>query len=204
MKKTLIISGFLIVFAACLLAFKMVVNVLPIGSDLPKAESKLKDISGRQVTMKEAKRKNGLLVMFSCNTCPVVIKNQQRAKAISKYALQNDIGVIVLNSNEANRNDEDSFEAMQKYAKQQGYEWYYAVDKDNIVADEFDASRTPECFLFNKELKLVYHGAIDDNPNDEQSVSRHHLREAVNELINGKEISVKESRSIGCSIKRKG
>ncbi len=72
-----------------------------------------------------------------------------------------------------------------------------------MVADEFDAKRTPECFLFNKELKLVYHGAIDDNPNDEESVSRHHLKEAVSELLNGTEISVKESRSIGCSIKRK-
>lgn len=203
MKKKIIILTVFIVFAACLLAFKAAVNVLPIGSDLPKAEVKMKDINGKEVTMKEAKKKNGLLVMFSCNTCPVVIKNQQRTKAICKYALQNDIGVILLNSNEAQRNDEDSFEAMQNYSKKQGYEWYYVVDKDNIVADEFDAKRTPECFLFNKDLKLVYHGAIDDNPNDEMSVSRHHLKEAIKELLNGKEISVKESRSIGCSIKRK-
>ena len=203
MKKKRIISAVLIVFTICLLSFNAALNVLPIGSDLPKADIKMKDINGKLVTMKEAKKKNGLLVMFSCNTCPVVIKNQQRTKAISKYALQNDIGVILLNSNEAYRNDEDSFEAMHMYAKQQGYEWYYVVDKDNIVADEFDAKRTPECFLFNKGLKLVYHGAIDDNPNDQDGVSRHHLKEAINELLNGKEISVKESRSIGCSIKRK-
>ena len=203
MKKITVISVMLMVFAGCFLAFTVTINVLPIGSYLPKAEVKMKDINGSQVTMKEAQKKNGLLVMFSCNTCPVVIKNQQRTKAIGKYALQNDIGVILLNSNEAQRNDEDSFEAMQTYAKKQDYEWYYVVDKDNIVADEFDATRTPECFLFNKELKLVYHGAIDDNPNDEESVSRHHLKEAINELLDGKEISVKESRSIGCSIKRK-
>ena len=193
----------LMVFAGCFLAFTVTINVLPIGSYLPKAEVKMKDINGSQVTMKEAQKKNGLLVMFSCNTCPVVIKNQQRTKAIGKYALQNDIGVILLNSNEAQRNDEDSFEAMQTYSKKQDYAWYYVVDKDNIVADEFDATRTPECFLFNKDLKLVYHGAIDDNPNDEMSVSREHLTEAIKELLHGKEISVKESRSIGCSIKRK-
>ncbi len=203
MKNKTIVSAVLIVFTACLLSFNAAVNVLPIGSDLPKADIKMKDLNGKQVTMKEAKKKNGLLVMFSCNTCPVVIKNQQRTKAISVFALQNDIGVILLNSNEAQRNDEDSFEAMQNYAKKQGYEWYYVVDKDNIVADEFNAKRTPECFLFNTELKLVYHGAIDDNPGDEESVSRKHLNEAINELLNGKEISVKESRSIGCSIKRK-
>ncbi|MBA2562803.1 MAG: hypothetical protein H0V14_07795 [Chitinophagaceae bacterium] len=113
MKKDRIVIAVLIGFAACLFAFTVKVNVLPIGSDLPKATLKMKDVNGGQVTMKEAKKKNGLLVMFSCNTCPVVVKNQQRTKAISKYALQNDIGVILLNSNEANRNDDDSFEAMQ-------------------------------------------------------------------------------------------
>jgi hypothetical protein len=130
MKSKKIISIMLIVFAACLLAFKLEVNVLPIGSILPKAEVKMKDVNGNQVSMQQAKKKNGLLVMFSCNTCPVVINNQQRTKAISKYALQNDIGVILLNSNEANRKDDDSFEAMQEYAKKQDYGWHYVVDKD--------------------------------------------------------------------------
>jgi len=156
------------------------------------------------VTMNEAKKKNGLLVMFSCNTCPYVIRNQQRTKAICKYAQLNEIGVILINSNEAQRNDDDSFEAMKTYAKDQGYEWYYVVDKDNIVADEFGANRTPECFLFNKDLKLSYHGAIDDSPGDDGNVIRQHLKQAISELLSGKEVSVKESRSIGCSIKRRG
>jgi len=116
----------------------------------------------------------------------------------------NEIGVILINSNEAQRNDDDSFEAMKTYAKDQGYEWYYVVDKDNIVADEFGANRTPECFLFNKDLKLSYHGAIDDSPGDDGNVIRQHLKQAISELLSGKEVSVKESRSIGCSIKRRG
>jgi hypothetical protein len=58
--------------------------------------------------------------------------------------------------------------------------------------------------LFNKDLKLSYHGAIDDNPGDESNVSQHYLRDAINALISGKEVTVKESRSVGCSIKRKG
>jgi hypothetical protein len=97
-----------------------------------------------------------------------------------------------------------SYDAMKTYAKAQNYKWYYAVDKNNEIADAFGANRTPECFLFNKELKLVYHGAIDDNPSDADNVKRKHLQEAINEMAAEKEISFKESRSVGCSIKRKG
>ena len=176
---------------------------LPIGSPMPKADLKLKDISGKEVAMKEAKKENGVLVMFSCNTCPYVLKNQQRTIAIGDYAGKKNIGVIVLNSNEALRNNEDSYDAMINYAKEQGYKWNYVVDRNNEVADAFGANRTPECFLFDKDLKLVYHGAIDDNPSDAENVKRNHLQEAINELVEGKEVSVKLSRSVGCSIKRK-
>jgi len=176
---------------------------LKIGSSMPKADLKLKDISGKEISMKEAKKDNGVLVMFSCNTCPYVIKNQERTVAISQFAQNKKIGVILLNSNEALRGDDDSYAAMQQYAKDQKYKWSYVVDKDHEVADAFGANRTPECFLFDKDLKLVYHGAIDDNPSDAGNVKRYHLQEAINEMVAGKDISVKESRSVGCTIKRK-
>ena len=179
-------------------------SVLPIGSLMPKADVKLKDISGKEVAIKDIKKENGVLVMFSCNTCPFVIKNQQRTIEAGNYAEKNNVGFIILNSNEGQRNDDDSFEAMKAYAKEQGYKWNYVVDKNNVLADAFGASRTPECFLFNKDLKLVYHGAIDDNPTDPDNVKRHHLKEAINEMVAGKEVSYKESRSVGCGIKRKG
>ena len=177
------------------------VTELPIGADVPKADKEMKDISGKKVTLKDAKKKNGLLVMFSCNTCPYVVKNQQRTKEISAYALKNDIGVVLVNSNEAQRDSDDSFEAMKQYAKDQGYEWYYVVDEKSELADAFGANRTPENFLFNKDGKLVYHGAIDDNP-DESGVTRKHLKEAISEMVNGKEVTTKTSKSVGCTIKR--
>jgi peroxiredoxin len=175
---------------------------LQIGSTMPKADLKMKDISNKEVTMKDAKKENGVVVMFSCNTCPYVVKNQERTLAISKYATENKVGVIILNSNEALRGDEDSYAAMQAYAKAQGYKWNYVVDKDHEVADAFGANRTPECFLFDKNLKLVYHGAIDDSPSDVTAIKRIHLQEAINEMAAGKEVTVKESRSVGCTIKR--
>lgn len=185
-------------------AFSPPAGVLPIGADIPRADVKVKDINGSLISLKEAKTDNGLLVMFSCNTCPYVIKNQSRTKTVCAYAKEKNIGVIVLNANEGGRTSGESFTEMQQYGKAQGYNWYYAMDSDNTLADAFGATRTPECFLFDQNGKLVYHGAIDDSPADISEVKRSHLKEAITEMTSGKNISIKESRSIGCSIRRKG
>lgn len=199
MKKTVL--GLLLLPAMVLFAFTMK-DPLPLGSGVPKADNKLQDISGKEITLRNAMKENGLLVMFSCNTCPVVINNQARTREICQFATNKGIGVVLLNANEANRKSSESLTAMQQYAKEQGYSWYYAEDKNNELADAFGATRTPECFLFDKNGKLVYHGAIDDSPYSATSVTRHHLKEAIDEVLSGKEVSVKQSRSVGCSIKR--
>jgi thioredoxin-related protein len=199
MKK--FIPSFSLLAVVSLLAFNHI-DELPIGGQLPKADVKMKDISGKEITLKDAKKSNGLLVMFSCNTCPYVVKNQERTREICQYALDNNIGVVLINSNEAQRSGEDSYDAMKKYAEANGYKWYYVVDKNSELADAFGANRTPENFLFNKDGKLIYHGATDDNPGDAGAVSRKHLREAIGEMLNGKDVSVKTSRSVGCTIKR--
>ena len=200
MKKLLLLIAPLVVAAS--LSF-ITGDPLSLGSMIPKADIKMKNVAGKMVSIKEVAKANGTLVMFSCNTCPYVLKNQKRIVAINDFALKMKVGVIVLNSNEAYRNEDDSYEAMQAYAKDQKYNWDYVVDKNHEVADAFGAKRTPEVFLFNKEGKLVYHGAIDDNPSDATNVNRQHLKEAIKELVAGNDITVKESRSVGCSIKRK-
>ena len=178
-------------------------NVLPIGAEMPLKDTKMKDVSGTMVSLQDAKKDKGLLVMFSCNTCPYVIKNQQRTKDISTYAKEKGLGVILVNSNEGQRSGDDAYSAMQAYAKREGYNWYYVVDENNKLADAFGATRTPECYLFNAEGKLVYHGAIDDNPANESAVGRHHLKMAVDEMLSGKDVTTTTSRSVGCAIKRK-
>lgn len=175
---------------------------LPIGASLPQPDQKLRDISGTMVSFREARKKNGLLVMFSCNTCPVVHKYQTRTNEICRYALSRDIGVILLNANEAQRSEGDGFEEMKAYAHDNGYTWYYVLDRDARMADAFGALRTPEVFLFNPDDRLVYHGAIDDNANGEPEITRKHLAIAIDELVAGKDISTKTTRSVGCSIKR--
>ncbi len=194
------------IFLLCSLAAFALVSFapmpeLPIGAAMPLADVKMKDVSGKEVSLKDAVRKNGILVMFSCNTCPYVKKNQQRTRDIAAHALKNDVGVILVNSNAGARNGDDSFDAMKQYAKDQNYNWYYVVDDANKLADAFGATRTPENFLFNKDGKLVYHGAIDDNP-DEASVQRKHLYLAMDEMLGGKSVSVTKTRSVGCGIKR--
>ena len=174
---------------------------LPIGSPMPKADVRIKDVSGKEISLQEARGANGLLVMFTCNTCPYVIRNQDRTKEICEYAGHQRLGVVLLNSNENSRNDGNSFADMQSYARAQNYQWYYAMDNNAILAEAFGASRTPECYLFDKSGVLVYHGAIDDSPGDAGSVRRHHLQAAIDEMVAGKPVTVKETRSVGCSIR---
>jgi len=200
MKK--IFFPILSVMAISLVALKPVNDPLPIGSAIPRPEVKMKDISGKEVSFKDAMRKNGLLVMFSCNTCPVVHKYESRTVEICKKALDKNIGVILLNSNEATRGDGDSYDDMKEYAGKLGYSWNYVVDNKSAMADAFGANRTPECFLFDKDGKLVYHGAIDNNSNGPDEVTRKHLSIAIDESISGKDVSTKNTRSVGCSIKR--
>jgi thioredoxin-related protein len=183
-------------------AFQTTSDPLPIGSSLPNSEKKMKDISGKEVSFKDAMNKKGLLVMFSCNTCPVVRAYQSRTIEACKYAKDKQIGVILLNSNEAYRSSGDSYSDMKDYATKQNYNWPYVVDDHSAMANAFGASRTPECFLFNADGKLVYHGAIDDNQNGPDEVTRKHLIVAMDEMLAGKDVSVKNTRSVGCNIKR--
>lgn len=190
------------VAAIAFLSVQSVSDPLPIGSSLPNPDAKMKDISGKEVSFKDAMKKNGLLVMFSCNTCPVVGKYKSRTLEVGKYAADNGVGIIVLNSNEATRSDGDSFDDMKDYAKAQSYPFNYVLDNNSTMADAFGATRTPEVFLFDKSGKLVYHGAIDDNANDPGEVTRKHAAIAIDEMVAGKTVSTTKTRFVGCGIKR--
>ncbi len=196
------IVSFIVLFCVC--AFSPLQDALPIGADMPKGEVKMKDVNGSILSLNDAKAANGLLVMFSCNTCPYVAKNLSRMKEMAGFAADSKIGVMIVNSNEGNRDTDESYVAMQAYAKTQQIKWHYVLDSNSEIADAFGAKRTPECYLFNKMGKLIYHGAIDDSPADVTLIKRTHLKEAINEMLSGKDVSVKESRSVGCGIKRKG
>ncbi len=173
------------------------------GDDLPAMEVSLKNVTGKPTSLKEAAGKNGLLVMFSCNTCPFVVKNEEAtAKAIA-YAKSHNVGMVIINSNEAKREGDDSYSAMTKYAKQQKYTVPYLLDENSQLANKFGANHTPEIFLFNSKNKLVYKGAMNDNPSNPAEVKQVYIEDAINAMVAGKEVNPNVTKSIGCSIKRK-
>lgn len=189
-----------------LAAFKTVPTVGPeleLGAAIPKKTIKMKDVSGKKITLAGAKKEKGLLVIFSCNTCPYVQIYGARMKELIVEAQENNIGVILINSNEAQRSEEDSFEAMKTYATEQGFTCSYVVDKNSEVADAFGATRTPHCFLFDKK-GLVYRGAIDDNVKDPASVKEHYLKDAIEAVAKGNQVKINSTKSVGCGIKRLG
>ena len=173
------------------------------GDKLPAAQQTMRNANGKDITLKEGMGENGMLVMFSCNTCPFVIKNQPVTKQAMQYALAHHVGMVIINSNEAKRTGDDSYEDMKKYAKEQGYTVPYVIDENSALADMFGANHTPEVFLFDKNGKLVYKGAMNDNPSDPGSVKTVYINYAIDNMIAGKPVDPKTTRSIGCSIKRK-
>lgn len=199
MKKNLLSAAVLL----ALFAFTALPEELTIGSSIPNATKKMKDVSGKEYSFSDVKKKNGLLVVFSCNTCPWVVKNQQVAAEGYGYALGKEVGVIILNSNETSRGGDDSQERMKEYAKAQGYKYPYVIDESSAMANAFGARVTPECYLFDKDMKLVYHGAITDNPKTPSESTRDHLKVAIDEMVGGKDVSMKTSKAMGCGIKRK-
>lgn len=174
---------------------------LAINAAIPQGDYKMKDVSGKTVSLNEVKTAKGLLVIFSCNTCPYVKLSEARIKEYSDYCLANGIGCALINSNEAQRTEDDSFDKMLAYFTAQKLKCTYAVDEKSQLANAFGATRTPQCFLFNTK-GLVYKGAIDDNVKDAAAVKVPYLKEALASLLKNETPKTQETKSIGCTIKR--
>ena len=203
MKTTFFAAMVALAFAVPSSTFAQSADKLKPGDDLPGLETTLRNANGSSTTLKGTEKRNGLLVMFSCNTCPFVVKNEPITKKTMEYATAHNIGMVIINSNEAKRGDDDSYEAMRKYAKAQGYTVPYVVDENSMLADMFGANHTPEVFLFNNKHKLVYKGAMNDNPSDPKGYKKMYIEDAINAMVAGKEVDPKTTRLIGCSIKRR-
>lgn len=188
--------------------FKEEHKILKIGKKAPLADKKMKDISDKEYSLEDLKEKNGLLVVFSCNTCPFVVGGSNFAgwekdyNDIYEKCQELGIGMVLINSNEAKRNGDDSLEKMKKHASDKGYKMKYVVDKNHVLADAFGAKTTPHIFLFDKDLKLIYTGSIDNSWDGKRSKDESYLENALFEVKNGKSISTTNSSPRGCSIKR--
>lgn len=178
-------------------------NQLMLKDKAPNEDVKMKDVSGSEFSLADLKKGNGIVVVFSCNTCPFVRAWEGRYNGIYQFAKEHNIGMAVVNSNYMKRDGDDSPEAMQSHAKEMGYEFPYLVDSESLLANSFGAQTTPHVFLFDKDFNLVYKGAIDDNYKSAADVKTAYLRDAILSLASGKVIELAETQPTGCSIKRK-
>ncbi len=132
---------------------------MELGDKAALTNIKMLDVSGEKISLAEAKKDNGLVVIFSCNTCPFVKQWQDRYPAVKEWADNNDVGMIVLNSNYQNRDGVDSYEAMKKHAAEYNYNFNYVVDEESQIANAFGGQTTPHVFLFDSDMELAYKGA---------------------------------------------
>lgn len=184
-------------------------EILAIGASAPQADLKMTDVSGKSLNLNEIKKEKGLLVIFSCNTCPFVVGNGSKSEGwegrypgLAEAAEKNNIGFVLVNSNEAKRDAGDNLDDMKKHYREKGYKGYYVLDKNHVLADAFGALTTPHVFLFDKDMKLVYKGAIDDAVDSPSAVKEAWLTNAIRAMAAGKAIEPNSTRQMGCSIKR--
>jgi len=176
-------------------------NNLKIGSLAP--DFNLEGVDGKKYSLSSFTDNHTLIIVFSCNHCPYVQAYEGRMKQIQEDYNGKGVTVVAINSNEDVNYPDDSFENMKKRAAEQRFNFLYLRDKDQSVARAYDATHTPEIFLFDKERMLAFHGKIDDNWQEPNKAQNHYLRNALDELLAGKEISVPETFTIGCTIKWK-
>ena len=202
MKKLILLI--VLIFAVSVYASAQVrLPDMKVGSKAVLTDVKMKDVSGKEYDFNDLKKANGLVVIFSCNTCPFVKMWEGRYPEIKKWADEHQVGMVLVNSNYQKRDGVDSFEAMKEHAKEHNYTMPYVVDKDSRLANAFDAKTTPHVFLFDKDFTLVYKGAIDDNYQSADNVKKPYLKNAISQLAAGKMVAKSETPPVGCSIKRK-
>ena len=175
---------------------------IEIKDEMPNMDYEMKSVNGISYSLNNLKEKNGIIILFTCNTCPFVVKWEDRYKLLEELAKKNNIGLVYINSNYKKRDGDDSYEEMKKHAKKMNYRFPYLIDEKSKLANSFGAKTTPHIFMFNSNLQLAYKGAIDDNYDDINKVKEFYLEDAIQQLVKGKRIKVSETKPVGCSIKR--
>jgi peroxiredoxin len=174
---------------------------LALGGSIPMADTKMKNIDGKEMSIADVKGAKGTLVVFTCNACPWAQAWEDRIVALGNEYQKQGIGVIAVNANDPAKAAEDGYDGMQKRAKKKNFGFPYVVDATSGVAKAFGASRTPEAFLFDAKGALVYHGTIDDNAQEPGKVTATYLKDALVAVANGQGVTVKETKAMGCGIK---
>jgi peroxiredoxin len=173
---------------------------LTIATEAPSFD--LPGVDGRNHSLDDYADAPILAVVWSCNHCPYVIAWEGRMKALQEEYGDRGFRLVAINSNDAENYPADSFDAMKQRAQEQEFNFDYLHDADQSVAQQYGPERTPEVFLFDRNRRLVYHGAIDDS-REEDGVSERYVRDAIEALLADQDPPVSETPPVGCSVKWK-
>ena len=172
------------------------------------SDVKMQNTQGESISLNDAKKEKGLIVVFSCNTCPFVVGTpdfpgwERQYNDLYALATKNNIGFVVVNSNEGKRANVDSFEEMVKHAQEKGYQMPYLMDEKSQLANAFGAKTTPHVFFFNGDMSLIYMGSIDNIWDNKRTSDIPYLPNAIQALSEGKKLKPNSTPPKGCSIKR--
>ncbi|MDO5969872.1 thioredoxin family protein [Flavivirga aquimarina] len=204
MKKTIKLMSALVLIL-CISAFTM--NNSDFGGykvgDVAEDFS-LKNIDGKMVSLSDYKDAKGFIVTFTCNTCPFAVAYEDRLVELDKKYTEKGYPVIAIMPNNTDVKPGDNMEAMKKRAKEKGFTFPYLMDEGQKVYPKFGATKTPHIYILEKTKKgnvVKYIGAIDDSPRNPSGVKVKYVENAVDALLSGKEVELKETKAIGCSIK---
>jgi peroxiredoxin len=178
-------------------------NMFPLGNKAPSFT--LPDVvSGKTVTLDELKSDFATVIMFICNHCPYVKHVQHELVRLANDYIPKGVSFIAINSNDAEQYPDDSPKRMKEVAKELGYPFPYLFDETQEVARAYQAACTPDFYIFDRELRCVYRGQLDDSrPGNGIPVTGESIRSALDSLLAGEPVSVKQKPSIGCNIKWK-
>ena len=178
-------------------------KMMPLGTTAPDFKL-LNTVDDKTLSLNMLKGVNGTVIMFICNHCPFVKHVNRQISKLAKDFASKGIECIAISSNDAENYPQDGTEKMKENAIEQEFIFPYLYDKTQEVARAYDAACTPDFYVFDKDLKLVYRGQLDySRPGNDIPVTGRDLRAALNALINNTEIDANQKPSIGCNIKWK-
>jgi peroxiredoxin len=177
-------------------------TMLQLGTIAP--DFSLPDAEGKNISLSDFRDAPALLVVFMCNHCPFVKHILGKLVELVKDYQGKKIAVVGINSNDVENFPEDRPEIMAKVAKEKGFTFPYLYDRMQKVAKAYEASCTPDFFLFDKDRKLVYRGQMDDSrPGNDIAVTGSDLTSAIEAVLEGKQVSTNQKPSMGCNVKWK-
>ncbi|OIN57682.1 thioredoxin family protein [Arsenicibacter rosenii] len=167
---------------------------------------RLKNVDDRQVSLQDYRTQKGVIVVFTSNHCPFAKSYEDRIQSVNQRYGGQGYPVVAIQSNDPAAYEDDSFDNMKARSRERSYSFPYLFDETQQVARLFGVTKTPQVYVLKQtggQFTLQYTGAIDDNPQDANSVRVRYLEDALTSLIAGKAVINPVTRPIGCAIKWK-